>query len=121
MTKIKSGNIRIQLIEMYCQYCKHWRTAKSTGYLEAEDENDVRRCRKSEGTRNCLVTKEEVNLRTKSCGYFELCDIFWCERNQHQTDVKVCISKQQKNSPYCKKCIVGVLIMKSYLDSEDSK
>lgn len=116
--QIQRGSIQIDSVEMYCQYCIHWITAKSTGYIDS-DEDEGRKCRKSEGTRNCLKTKKEIDLKTKSCIHFKLCDNFWCDKNDHWNAIRACVSKQNKKIGDCNKCKQGKLIMKIYLYEED--
>jgi hypothetical protein len=112
VTKINRGKIELVLIEMYCQYCINWNTAKKTGYIDQEEgeEEENRKSRKAEGTRKCLVIGKEIELKTKSCINFQLCSDFWCNKNHNIQNFKTCMNRQSKQSKNCLKCKQGKLI-----------
>lgn len=121
MAKISRNLLRIEAVEMFCQYCTSFSSGRYNKYIKSNGdqiENSDELGEESVKKQFCARHKETGFLNL-ACDLFVLHPFFYCKKCNQTLDIIVCIARQKKQEiAECLKCSQGKFI-KQYVESKE--
>lgn len=89
-----------------CCYCEQWTKAK---IYRKETEGDDKKNKSKGIKKTCLLNGRDINIDSVSCEYFRPASIIWCQNNEEQINLLVCLNHRLNYRKFnawrkCKKC-----------------